>query len=83
MDPLNFKPKNVLPEEIVDLLAGYWCDTNDTRDENLGQFIQRVAEIGQWWPLNKGKCNVCACGETTFNCEYTCVKCGGDMPDEA
>jgi len=48
MDPLNFKPKNILPDELVDQLAKYWCDSSHTRDENLGQFIQRVAEIGQF-----------------------------------
>lgn len=53
MNILKFKPKNILPDELVDQLSEYWCDTNDTRDENLGQFIQRVAEIGQQYPLGK------------------------------
>jgi len=46
MDPLKFKPKNILPEKIVDQLAEYWCDQDNIRKENLGEFIQRVAEIG-------------------------------------
>jgi len=49
MDVLNFKPKNVLPNELIDQLSEYWCDSDDTRTENLEQFIQRVAEIGQWY----------------------------------
>jgi len=53
MDVLNFKPKNVLPNELIDQLSEYWCDSDDTRTENLEQFIQRVAEIGQWWPHNQ------------------------------
>jgi len=41
---LDFKPSNVLPEEIVEFFAEYWADEINEREENLGEFIQRVAE---------------------------------------
>jgi hypothetical protein len=56
MDILQFKPKNILPEDVVDQLAEYWCDSTDTRDENLGEFIQRVAEIGIKYQAIIDKC---------------------------
>lgn len=34
--------RNVLAEEDVNVFAEYWCDRY--RDENLGDFIQRVAQ---------------------------------------
>ena len=42
---IEFKLKNVLPEDLVDKLAEYWCDGDDSRSENLGEVIQRIAEV--------------------------------------
>jgi len=36
--------RNVLPKRIVDIFAKYWCDSDDIRKENLGEFIQRIAQ---------------------------------------
>ena len=44
IDILDFKLSNVLPKEVVDAFAEYWADDKDIREENLGEFIQRVAE---------------------------------------
>ncbi len=46
--------RNILPPKIVHMLAEYWCDSNDTRQENFGEFIQRVAQITI--DLQKGYC---------------------------
>jgi len=83
MDVLNFKPKNILPDELIDQLSEYWCDSDDTRDENLGQFIQRVAEIGQWWPppnqevATETEYRICErCGVKNSPSNLECFRCG-------
>ena len=44
-DLLGDELRNVLPENIVDRFAEYWCEPDRCkRDENLGGFIQRVAQ---------------------------------------
>ncbi len=44
---LTLHVEDILPDNLVDILAEYWCDPNDNlRNENLGEFIQRVAQIG-------------------------------------
>ena len=43
-DILSFDLTNVLPESVVDAFADYWCDDDNIRKENLGEFIQRIAE---------------------------------------
>ena len=48
------KVTNILPKDVVDDLAEYWCDEEDIRMENLGEFIQRCAELGkQYYLINK------------------------------
>lgn len=37
--------RKVIPDKMVNLLSEYWCDSDNTRQENLGEFIQRVAQI--------------------------------------
>lgn len=39
--PFGGELRDVLSREDVALFADYWCDP--TRDETLGEFIQRVA----------------------------------------
>jgi len=43
-DILSFKLTNVLPESVVNAFADYWSDDDNIRKENLGEFIQRIAE---------------------------------------
>lgn len=40
--PFEASLRDVLPPAVVSEFAAYWC--NPRRDENLGQFIQRVAQ---------------------------------------
>lgn len=42
MPPFEAPLRGVLPAVVVHEFAAYWC--NPRRDENLGQFIQRVAQ---------------------------------------
>jgi hypothetical protein len=45
MNLLSCELRNVLPEKVVDQFAEYWCEPDRCkRDENLGEFIQRVAQ---------------------------------------